>query len=83
MSQRLHDLAGVQEVRPVGRITEEDRLGPGGGGAADCAGPLAGIGKAGLSLVPTSPSRRAFEFTLGSDNQSSSTRARKNRPGGA
>jgi hypothetical protein len=32
---------------------------------------LAGIGKAGLSLVPTSPSRRTFEFTLGSDNQSS------------
>ena len=48
MSQRLHDLAGVQEVRPVGRIAKEDRLGPAGsgggggaietGGAADCAG---------------------------------------------
>jgi hypothetical protein len=32
---------------------------------------LAGIGKAGLSLVPMSPSRRTFGFTLGSDNQSS------------
>jgi hypothetical protein len=45
------------------------------GGAADCAGARAGIGKDGLSLVPTSPSRRTFEFTLGSDNRSSSTRA--------
>ena len=27
VSQRLHDVAGVQEVRPVGRIAEEDRLG--------------------------------------------------------
>ena len=30
MSQRLHDLAGVQEVRPVGRVAEEDRVGPAG-----------------------------------------------------
>ena len=83
MSQWLHDLAGVQEVRPVGRIAEEDRLSPDGsgggggaietGGAADCAGALPGVGKAGLSLVPTPPSRRTFEFTLGSDNQSSSS----------
>ena len=28
MSQRLHDLAGVQEVGPVGRIAKEDRLNP-------------------------------------------------------
>jgi hypothetical protein len=28
---------------------------------------LAGIGKAGLSLVPASLSRRPFAFTLGSD----------------
>ena len=32
MSQRLHDLAGVQEVRPVGRIAKEDRLSPDGRG---------------------------------------------------
>jgi hypothetical protein len=41
------------------------------GGAADCAGALADVERTGLSLVPTSPSRRTFEFTLGSDNQSS------------
>ena len=29
MSQRLHDLAGVQEVGPVGRIAKEDRFNPG------------------------------------------------------
>ena len=33
MSQRLHDLAGVQEVRPVGRIAKEDRLSPDRSGA--------------------------------------------------
>ena len=37
MSQRLHDLAGVQEVRPVGRIAEEDRLGPDSARLAEAA----------------------------------------------
>ena len=43
----------------------------------------AGIGKAGLSLVPISPSRRILEFTLGSDNRSSSTSARASPSGAA
>ena len=85
MSQRLHDLASVQEVRPVGQSPRKigsawtGANGGGGvidtGGAVGCAGARAGIGKGGLSLVPTSPSRRTFEFTLGSDNRSSSTRS--------
>ena len=37
MSQRLHDLAGVQEVRPVGRIAKEDRFGLDGSGRAGAA----------------------------------------------
>src|SRR6202034_2624634 len=53
------------------------------GGAADCAAARGASERGALSLVPTSPSRRTFEFTLGSDNQSSSTRARKNWPSGA
>ena len=32
MRQRLHDLASVQEVRPFGRIAEEDRFSPDGSG---------------------------------------------------
>jgi hypothetical protein len=38
------------------------------GGAADDAWVLPSVDKTGFSLVPTSPSRRTFEFTLGSDN---------------
>ena len=34
LSQRLHDLAGVQDVRPVGRIAKEDWLGMDGGGGS-------------------------------------------------
>ena len=46
------------------------------GGAAACAGARAASGKDGLSLAPIPPSRRTFEFTLGSDNRSSSVRSR-------
>ena len=49
------------------------------GGAADCAGARGVSERGALSLVPTSPSRRTFEFTLGSDNQSSSTPLGKTR----
>jgi hypothetical protein len=41
-------------------------------GAADGPGVRAVSEKDGFSLVPTSPSRRAFEVALGSDNRSSS-----------
>ena len=66
MSQRLHDLAGVQEVRPVGRIAKEDRLSPDWQRQAEGArskraarpiapGPLAGVGKDRLVARPDVP----------------------------
>jgi hypothetical protein len=41
------------------------------GGATVCAEARAGSGTDDLSLAPMPPSRRIFEFTLGSDNRSS------------
>jgi hypothetical protein len=64
-----------------------DAAGGGGvidtGGAADWAGALGDSPTAGLSLVATSPSRRIFEFALGSDNRFSSTRLGNANPNGA
>ena len=66
MSQRLHDLAGVQEVGPVGRIAKEDRLSPDRqrlaeaarskqAARADCVGALAGDRKGWLVARPDLP----------------------------
>ena len=87
LGQRLHDLAGVQKVRAVGGIAKEDRL------RRDWRvrrrrrdrdrrrGRLRGVrgvsDRDGFSVVPTSPSRRTFEFTLGSDKSILLGRARE------
>ena len=81
---------GVQHVRSVGRIAEEDRRRSGadagrrrldrhGRGRRLRGGRRrggSGTRPACRSSPDASPSRRTFEFTLGSDNRSSSTRAR-------